>query len=374
MAERDLSSKRVFSLRSTIEDFVGTLPDAVRAKLDTARMTPFPTEHVSGGAAGPRQRLADTVWLIGGRGGHPGLAVAFEFQATVDRNMSHRALDLQVRVRDALARARKGGDGPVPPVLPVVISSAAERWRGPRSVAEAHAPFAFGDPEIDAYCSGNGYMLVEAVNADPDRVPDRPGPYHIHLLLERGGDMPYISWCMDLLADLYGRLGPEEGRQTVEALVGVLAAKLHGTEMGRFVASLPGRLEWGKGNAMDVMRQAVIEWERQLVSRARGAGLEEGRAQGLEKGRAQGLEKGLVEGRERERAEGMVRRRHLLRQLVVAKFGREVVGRFEAALSGATTLEELQELERTVERSGSGSVLLAALGPAEGAGHPEPQP
>ena len=362
MAERDLSSKRVFSLRSTIEDFVGTLPDAVRAKLDTARMTPFPTEHVSGGAAGPRQRLADTVWLVGGRGGHPGLAIAFEFQATVDRTMSHRALDLQVRVRDALARARKGGDGPVPPVLPVVISSAAERWRGPRTVAEAHAPFAFGDPEIDAYCSGNGYLLVQVVDADPARAPDRPGTYHIHLLLERGGDMPYISWCMELLADLYGRLGREEGRQAVEALVGVLAERLHGTEVGRFVASLPGRLEWEKGNAMNMMRQAMIEWERQMMSRARGAGLDEG------------LEKGRAEGRQEGRAEGLADRRHLLRQLVVAKFGGEVVGRFEAALSGATTLEELQELERTVERSGSGSVLLAALGPAGGAGHPEPQP
>ena len=280
--------------------------------------------------------------------------------------MSHRALDLQTRVRDALARARKGGDGPVPPVLPVVVSAASERWRGPRSVAEAHAPFAFGDPEVDAYCSGNGYMLVEAMDADPARVPDRPGPYHLYLLLERGGDMAYISWCMERLADLYGRLGPEEGWRAVGALFGVPAARPHDTGLGRFFASLPGGPEWEKGNAMNVMRQAVIEWERQLMSRARGAGLEEGR----EEGRAEGRE----EGRAEERAEGMARRRHLLRQLVVAKFGGEVVGRFETALSGATTPEELQELERIVERSGSGSVLLAALGPAEGAGHPEPQP
>ena len=286
------------------------------------------------------------------------MAVAFEFQATGDRNMSHRALDLQVRVRDALARARKGGDGPVPAGASGRDQQRGRALAGPRTVGEAHAPFAFGDPEIDAYCSGNGYMSVEATDADPARVPDRPGPYHIHLLLERGGDMPYISWCMDLLADLCGWLGLEEGRQAVEVLVGVLAARLYDTEIGSFVASLPGELEWEKGDAMNVMRQAVVEWERQLVSRARGAGLEEGRA----------------EGREEERAEGMVRHCHLLRQLAVAKFGGAVVGRFETALSGATTLEELQELERIVERSVSGSVLLAALGPAEGAGHPKPQP
>ena len=166
--------------------------------------------------------------------------------------------------------------------------------------------------------------------------------------------MAHISWCMERLADLYGRLGPEEGWRAVGALFGVPAARPHDTELGRFVASLPGGPEWEKGNAMNVMRQAVIEWERQLTSRARGAGLEEGREEG--------------------RAEGMERRRHLLRQLVVAKFGAEVVGRFETALSGATTPEELRELERIVERSGSGSVLLAALGPAEGAGHTEPQP
>ena len=184
MAERDLSSKRVFSLRATIRDFVETLPEPVRAKLDAARMTPFPTEHVSGGATVPRQRFADTVWTVAGRDGHPGLAIAFEFQSTVDRNMAHRALDLQMRVRDALTRSRKGGDAPVPPVLPVVVSAAGERWRAPRTVAEVHAPFAFGDPEIDACCAGNGYMLVEAMDADSDRVPERPGPYHLYLLLE----------------------------------------------------------------------------------------------------------------------------------------------------------------------------------------------
>ena len=323
MTERHLSFKRVFSLRSTIEDFVGTLPGAVRAKLDTARMTPFPMEHVSGGATDPRQGSPDTVWLVGGRGGHPGLAIAFEYRTTVDQNMAHSAQDLQTRVRDALMRARKGGDDPVPPVLPVVISAAAERWWGPRTVAEAHAPSAFGDPEIDAYCSGDGYMSVGAMDADPARVPDRSSPYH---------------------------LGPEEGRQAVEALVGVPATALHDTELGRFVASLPGRLEWEEGNAMNVMRQDVMEWERQLASPAFGAGLEEGRA------------------------EELAGRRHLLRQLVVAKFGGEVAGRFETALSGATTPDELQELERIVERSGSGSVLMAALGPAEEAGHSEPQP
>ena len=71
---------------------------------------------------------------------------------------------------------------------------------------------------------------------------------------------------------------------------------------------------------------------------------------------------------------GLARRRHLLRQLVVAKFGREVAGGFETALSEATTPEELLELERIVGRNGSGSVLLAALDPAGGAGRPEPKP
>ena len=370
MAERDLSSKRVFSLRATIGDFLETLPEPVRAKLDAARMTPFPTEHVSGGATVPRQRFADTVWTVAGRDGHPGLAIAFEFQSTVDRNMAHRALDLQMRVRDALTRARKGGDAPVPPVLPVVVSAAGERWRAPRTVAEAHAPFAFGDPEIDACCAGNGYMLVEAMDADSDRVPERPGPYHLYLLLEHGGDPAYISWCLERLADLHGRLDGEEGRHVVEALVGVLAAKLEGTGFGRLVASLPGRLERGKGNAMNVMRQAVMDWERQLVSRGHGAGLEEGLTKRLE----EGLTKGLEEGRTKGLEEGLAHRRHLLRQLVVAKFGGEVAGGFETALSEATTPEELLELEWIVDRSGSGSVLLAALDPAGGAGRPEPKP
>ena len=102
------------------------------------------------------------------------------------------------------------------------------------------------------------------------------------------------------------------------------------------------------------MRQAVMDWERQLVSRGHEAGLEEGLTKGLE--------------------EGLARRRHLLRQLVVAKFGGEVAGGFETALSEATTPEELLELEWIVDRSGSGSVLLAALDPAGGAGRPEPKP
>ena len=98
------------------------------------------------------------------------------------------------------------------------------------------------------------------------------------------------------------------------------------------------------------MRQAVMDWERQLVSRGHGAGLEEGLK------------------------EGLARRRHLLRQLVVAKFGRDVAGGFETALSEAATPKELLELERIVGGSGSGSVLLAALDPAQGAGRPEPRP
>ena len=104
----------------------------------------------------------------------------------------------------------------------------------------------------------------------------------------------------------------------------------------------------------DVMRQAFMDWERQLVSRGYEAGLEEGRAEGL--------------------GEGLARYRHLLRQLVVAKFGREVAGGFETALSEAASPEELGELERIVGRSGSGSALLAALDPAQGAGRPEPRP
>ena len=94
------------------------------------------------------------------------------------------------------------------------------------------------------------------------------------------------------------------------------------------------------------MRQAVMDWERQLVSRGHEAGLEE----------------------------GLARSRHLLRQLVVAKFGRGVAGGFETALSEATTPDELLELERIVDRSGSGSVLLTALDPAGGAGRPEREP
>ena len=147
-----------------------------------------------------------------------------------------------------------------------------------------------------------------------------------------------------------------------------------GTVVERLFASPPGRPEREKGDAMNVMRQAVIEWERELISRAREAGLEEGRQQGREEGRREGREEGRREGREEARAEDLTHCRHLLRQLVAAKFGGEVVGRFETALSGATTPEELEELGRIVERSGSGSVLLAALGPAEGAGHSEPQP
>ena len=84
-----------------------------------------------------RRRHGDTVWRLRLGDGWLHVLVLLEFQSRDDPDMALRILEYTVLLYRELARNEAlGGDGLLPPVLPVVLYNGATRWKAALEVME----------------------------------------------------------------------------------------------------------------------------------------------------------------------------------------------------------------------------------------------
>ena len=98
---------------------------------DLSRIEALPQEWIATGRTLER-RLADLVWLIRDRDGHPQLAVLLECQSRYDARMSRRMARYTLLLGQALARqGLYRADGSAVPILPAVFHAGPRPWLAP---------------------------------------------------------------------------------------------------------------------------------------------------------------------------------------------------------------------------------------------------
>ena len=98
---------------------------------DLSRIEALPQEWIATGRPLER-RLADLVWLIRDRDGHPQLAVLLECQSRYAPRMSWRMARYTLLLGEALARQNLyRADGRAVPILPAVFHAGPYPWSAP---------------------------------------------------------------------------------------------------------------------------------------------------------------------------------------------------------------------------------------------------
>lgn len=247
-----------------------------------------------------------------GPGGEDKLVLLYlllEHQSSNDEDMPLRMLVYMVRIWESY---RKNHGGPLPLIIPVILSHAPEGWTAPTSF---HAMF---EPRPDSIPHAAGLVpsfsfLVEDLHrvADEDlRTWQLPTLAKlVAWLLRDGRHFDQLLHSADDWIELIERLarGPEKNSAALEQIF-------------RYLLHVTGELRFPVFRAMIVSQ--VPEAEEVAMTAA-----EELRAEGEAKGRAQGRAEGRVEGRAAGRAEA-------LEKLMLLKFGAlsaEHAARIEAA-------------------------------------------
>ena len=98
---------------------------------DLSRIEALPQEWIATGRNLER-RMADLVWLVRDRDGHPQRAVLLECQSRYDSNMSQRMARYTLLLGQALARqGLYRADGRAVPILPAVFHAGPRPWKAP---------------------------------------------------------------------------------------------------------------------------------------------------------------------------------------------------------------------------------------------------
>jgi predicted transposase YdaD len=127
MADHDLSYKHLFSHHEMVRDlFEGFVRKDWVAQLNLRSPQKDNASYVSDTL---RARRGDLVWEVPLADGLASLHVLLEFQSTVDAGMAVRMLSYaSLRYQDLLKSGRVRSEGPLPPVLPIVLYNGRNPW------------------------------------------------------------------------------------------------------------------------------------------------------------------------------------------------------------------------------------------------------
>lgn len=137
--DHDSSYKSLFANPEMVRDLVmGFIPDDWLHTLNYATL-----ERVSGSYVSEdfKQREDDMVWRVKVGGEWVYLYLLIEFQSTVDKYMALRMLVYQGLLYQDLIKAGEGlKDGPLPPILPIVLYNGNQRWTAATDVFDLIPP------------------------------------------------------------------------------------------------------------------------------------------------------------------------------------------------------------------------------------------
>ena len=321
---KDKTAKALFGDQRVAAEFLAAhvlgkvVPAELAERIDLAALSKTQTEYVD-----PKSRTvrhADLVWRAQLRDSWLYVVFLFEAQSTPEPRMAARILlETALVYDDLVARdpdVRK--QGKLPPVLPIVVYTGDEPWRGPTCMEDLLA----GEAQAFLpYALGHKFVLVEeAQEAQALETMDTLWEAALRLRYMRG-----VAEFSEALAKAR-ELMPEPGPVSRALATWVRSALID---------------DGAKEEDMENVRElADLE---PVVHSFWGAERLAARREGREEGRA--------EGREREQAT-------LLRQ-ARRKFGAETADRLASLLAGVSDSERVGEIADLIIDCASGDDLLA---------------
>lgn len=254
------------------------LPPALVAALDWRASTSEPTAVLDLRLS---ERRCDVLWRTRLVDGGP-IYVLLEHQSTRER-------DMPLRIEGYLARIWAGhrrGDrhGPLPPVIPIVVSHAERGWRAPRSFWEQFSPSPDCIPGLAPFVPNFQLLIDDLTQVDDASL--------------RGRSLPlFQTLALWLLRDARGpgRVlgGIDEWNAWVRRLRGTAAHQLAGGDIEQLLRYAYTVMGEGEGSEFHrklaafhpASAEMSLTFEQQAINRGRQQGLEEGRVAGHIQGR-----------------------------------------------------------------------------------------
>jgi predicted transposase YdaD len=265
------------------------------------------------------------------------LYLLLEHQSSNDEDMPLRILVYMTRIWESY---RKNHRGPLPLIIPVVVSHAPEGWTAPTSFHAMFEPRPDAIPHVAGLVPSFSFLLEDLHGVADDELRSWQLPPVAELVTWLLRDARHFDQLLQSAPDwirLIERLarGPEQNLVALEQIF-------------RYVLRVTGELRFAVFRAMIVSQ--VPEAEEVAMTAA-----DELRAEGEAKGRA----KGRQEGREEGRAEGRVQARaETLEKLMLLKFG--ALSPEHAAHIEAATEEQLDVYIERILTATTADALFAA--------------
>ena len=302
------------------------VPGELAERVDLARLSKTQTEYID-----PESRTvrhADLVWRAPLHDSWLYVVFLFEAQSTPEPRMAARILlETALVYAELLARdpdVRK--QGKLPPVLPIVVYTGEQPWRGPTCMADLLADEA---QALLPYALGHTFVLVdEAKEAQALETADTARAAALWLRYARSGAEfeAALAKCRELM--------PEAGQASRALAAWVRRALID-----------DGAKEADMENVQELRDlEPVVHsfWGAERLAARR-----EGREEGREEGRAEGHAKGREEGRA------------TLVRLARRKFGAETADQLASLLAGVSDSERVGEIADLIIDCASGADFLA---------------
>lgn len=319
----DIGYKTLFAHPELVRDLVaGFTPFRWLEGLDAVAFERVNPAYVSERLS---ERQDDIVWRV--RLGEQWLYVyiLLEFQSGVDRWM---ALRMQVYIgllyQDLVRRGELGGDGKLPPVLPLVFYNGRARWNASMELAGMIAPAPDGIAQLQA---SQRYFLIDQRRLDCAELSRQRSILSLLFRMELSDTDGVIEESISVLITWLGEDDQTQLRRDVKAWLDRLLNR-------EFKVQVQG--DGPEPEGTDMGERKFDTWADMYEDRGRQRGLQQGLQQGLEQGRA--------EAREREAAS----LRRILENILAKRS--MVLPEASAARMAAAQAEELQEwIDRALE-------------------------
>ena len=282
MQDHDGWYKKLFS-RETVEHLVrGFVREPWVEEIDFATLEPWNSSFVGEQL---ERRESDAVWRVEFRGKPLYVCFLIEFQSTVERTMALRILAYVALLYQEIAEQEKHRNGPLPPVIPIVLYNGEAKWTAPVEVAELIAP---GPPELARFRPRLSFLLIDELRRSDDPVP-----------------------ADNLAKAIFGLEASRSEAEMAQVLAGVAPALANNESLRRtlidwiFEELLPHRIPGEK-----LERPASLKEALEMLQTHRRSWAEIARDEGLEEGLEKGVRKGIRKGEAR-----------VLERLLTVKFG-----------------------------------------------------
>ncbi len=219
-------------------------------------------------------RHSDLLFSVDMQGGRAFLYLLLEHQSANDPDMPLRMLVYQVRIWE---RHRKQHAGPLPPILPVVVSLAPGGWTAPRSFHELFAPAPATIPELASFVPSFDLLIEDLAHVSNEDLKARAlaaFPKLALWLLRDARNREQLLRNLGVWGDAFAEaLHTPRGLESVSVLLRYIALITNDLHLAEFRAKI---LE-----AAPEVERAAMTIAEQLIAEGLAKGRVEGRVETL---------------------------------------------------------------------------------------------